>query len=208
MSIVLYIMVALSAVSVLGWERLSHSPAPFAEIAYSALGPSASTTISIMALFATINTVLLLLLASSRIIYGMAQSGSLPQILASVHPQTRTPLAATLVCMILAMAFVFLGDIAFVANVSNFTVFVTFIVINAVLIVLRYRKPEIYRPFHVPFSWGRLPLLPILGIFFNAFMLAQLTCQVMAIGLGLMILGGLAAMLNRRSLRSKPESNS
>jgi basic amino acid/polyamine antiporter, APA family len=198
-SIVLYIMVALSAVSVIGWERLSHSPAPFAEIAYSALGPGASTTISIIALFATTNTVLLMLLASSRIIYGMAQSGSLPQILAYIHPRTHTPLVATLVCMALATAFVFLEDIAFVANVNNFTVFVTFMVVNAVLIVLRYRKPEMHRPFHVPFSWGRLPLLPILGIFFNAFMLAQLTRQVMAIGLGLMILGGVAAMLNRRS---------
>ena len=207
-SIVLYIMVALSASSVLGWERLSHSSAPFAEIAYSAFGPGASTIISIIALFATINTVLLLLLASSRIIYGMAQSGSLPQILASVHPLTRTPLAATLICMILAMAFVFLEDIAFVASVSNFTIFVTFIVINAVLIVLRYRKPAMNRPFQVPFTWGRLPLLPVLGIFFNAFMLAQLTWQVSAIGFGLMILGGLAAMLNRRSLWSYPGSNS
>lgn len=197
-SIVLYILVALSAVSVIGWERLSRSPAPFAEIAYTALGPDASTIISIVALFATINTVLLLLLASSRITYGMAQSGSLPQILASVHPLTRTPLAATLLCMVLAMAFVFLGDIAFVANVSNFTIFVTFMVINAVLIALRYRKPELYRPFHVPFSWGRLPLLPILGIFFNAFMLAQLTWQVIAIGIVLVILGGLAAMLSMR----------
>jgi len=41
-SIVLYIMVALSAVSILGWERLSQSSAPFADIARSALGPSAS----------------------------------------------------------------------------------------------------------------------------------------------------------------------
>ena len=49
-SIVLYIMVAFSAVSVLGWERLSQSSAPFADIAYSALGPNASTIISIVAL--------------------------------------------------------------------------------------------------------------------------------------------------------------
>lgn len=207
-SIVLYIMVAFSAVNVLGWEKLSHSSAPFAEIAYTALGPDASTIISIAALFATINTVLLLLLASSRIVYGMAQSGSLPQILASVHPLTHTPLAATLICMILAMAFVFLGDIAFVASVSNFTIFVTFMVINVVLIVLRYRKPAINRPFKVPFTWGRLPLFPVLGIFFNAFMLAQLTWQVIAIGLGLVILGGVAAMLSRRNLRSYPGDNS
>ena len=199
-SIVLYIMVAFSAVSVLGWERLSQSSAPFADIAYSALGPNASTIISIVALFATTNTVLLMLLASSRIIYGMAQAGSLPQILARVHPRTQTPWIAALLSMTFAMAFVFLGDIAFVANVNNFTVFVTFMVINAALIVLRYRKSEVHRPFQVPLSWGRLPLLPVLGIFFNAFMLAQLDWQVMAIGLGLVILGGLAAMLNRRSL--------
>ncbi len=201
-SIVLYIMVALSAASVLGWEKLSQSSAPFADIAYSALGANASTIISIMALFATANTVLLMLLASSRIIFGMAQSGSLPQILAKVYPRTQTPWAASLLSMILAAAFVFLEDIAFVANVNNFTVFVTFMVINAVLIVLRYRKTEACRPFRVPLCWGRLPLLPVLGIFFNAFMLAQLTTQVMAIGLGLTILGGLAAMLSRRSLRS------
>ena len=201
-SIVLYITVALSAVSVLGWERLSQSSAPFADIAYSALGANASTIISIIALFATTNTVLLMLLASSRIIYGMAQSGSLPQILANVHPQRRTPWTATLLSMALAMAFVSFQDIAFVANVNNFTIFVTFMVINAALIVLRYRKPEVYRPFQVPFSWGRFPLLPCLGIFFNTFMLAQLDWQVMAIGLGLMMLGGLAAMLNRRSIRS------
>lgn len=54
-SIVLYIMLALSAASVLGWERLSRSSSPFADITYSALGPSASTIISIMALFATTN---------------------------------------------------------------------------------------------------------------------------------------------------------
>jgi len=130
-SIVLYITVALSAVSVLGWERLSQSSAPFADIAYSALGANASTIISIIALFATTNTVLLMLLASSRIIYGMAQSGSLPQILANVHPQRRTPWTATLLSMALAMAFVSFQDIAFVANVNNFTIFVTFMVINA-----------------------------------------------------------------------------
>jgi APA family basic amino acid/polyamine antiporter len=197
-SIVLYIMVALSAISVLGWERLSRSSAPFADIAYFALGANASTIISIMALFATTNTVLLMLLASSRIIYGMAHSGSLPRILASVHLRTKSPWTATLLSMIIAMAFVFLEDIALAANVNNFTVFVTFIVINAVLIALRYRKPQMHRPFQVPLSWGRLPILPVLGIFFNAFMLAQLQWQVMAIGLCLTGLGGLAALLSRR----------
>lgn len=199
-SIVLYVMVAVSAVSVLGWERLSQSSAPFADIAFAALGKNASSIISVVALFATTNTVLLMLLASSRIIYGMAESGSLPKILAKVHPKNHTPWVATFLAMALAMAFVFLEDITFVANVNNFTVFVTFMVINAALVMLRYHKPELPRPFQVPLSWGRLPLLPILGIFFNAFMLVQLSSQAMVIGFGLMILGGLAALINKHNI--------
>ena len=199
-SIILYIMVALSAVSVLGWERLSQSSAPFANIAFAALGKNASSIISVMALFATTNTVLLMLLASSRIIYGMAESGSLPKILATVHPKNHTPWIATLLAMALAMVFVFLEDIAFVANVNNFTVFVTFIVINAALVMLRYHKPEFSRPFRVPLSWGRLPFLPLFGIFFNAFMLVQLSGQVIVIGFGLMVLGGLAALINKHNI--------
>lgn len=197
-SIVVYIMVALSAVSVLGWEALSRSSAPFADIAYSALGPEASVVLSVMALFATANTVLLMLVASSRIIYGMARSGCLPRIFASVHPQRQTPWMASLLSMTLSMAFVFLGDIALVANVNNFTVFVTFIVINAVLIWLRYKKPQVSRPFRVPVSLGRLALLPLLGILLNAFMLSQLDWQVVAIGLALTASGAAAAVANRR----------
>ena len=201
-SIILYILVAISAVSVLGWEELSRSSAPFSDIARYALGPNASAAISVMALFATTNTVLLMLLASSRIIYGMASSGSLPPILASVHPKTHSPWIATILSMIIAMSFVFLGDIAFVANVNNFTVFVTFIVINAVLISLRYKKPLIARPFRVPISLGKLAVLPILGIFFNLLMLTQLETRVMAIGLGLGGLGALAALLSMRYIKS------
>jgi APA family basic amino acid/polyamine antiporter len=194
-SIVLYIMVALCAVSVLGWQGLSQSAAPFAEIAHAALGQSASIAISVMALFATTNTVLLMILASSRIIYGMAESSSLPRVLAQVHPKTGTPWAAIILSVVLSMAFVLLEDIAFVANVNNFTVFQTFIVINAALIVLRYKDPEKPRPFHVPISLGRMPVLPVLGVLVNAFMLLQLSWQVLAIGVGLTLLGVAASFL-------------
>lgn len=200
-SIVLYIAVAVSAVSVLGWQRLSESAAPFGDIAFAVLGERASEVVSVMALFATSNTVLLMLLAASRIVYGMAESGSLPGVLSLVHPVTRTPWAAVLLAMILSMGFSLLSDIALVANINNFTVFLTFMIVNAALIVLRYRRPEAARPFRVPLSLERLPLLPVLGVVLNAFMLLQLSLDVLAIGAGLTILGGLAAFLVNRSSR-------
>ncbi len=198
-SIVLYVLVALSAVSILGWQDLSRSDAPFADIANAAFGKSAFFILSVVALFATTNTVLLMLLAASRIIYGMAGSSSLPDVLGRVHPVTRTPWVAILASMVLCMGFVLLEDIAFVANVNNFTVFVTFIVINVALILLRYRKPEIQRPFKVPLAVGRLPILPLLGVILNAFMLTQLSLEAIAIGIGLTVLGILVAFVINRS---------
>lgn len=199
-SIVLYILVALCAASVLGWEKLSASAAPFSDIAHAALGHNASLVISVMALFATTNTVLLMLLAASRIIFGMAESASLPRILSCVHSRTGTPWVAVILVAALCMAFVSLQDISFVANVNNFTVFLTFIVINAAMIRLRYRRPEAVRPFRVPFSWGKLPILPVLGVAVNVFMMLQLSWSVIAIGAGLTVLGGAAAHLLDRSM--------
>lgn len=193
-SIVLYILVALSAVGVLGWERLSESSAPFAEIAFVAFGESASLVLSVIALFATANTVLLMLLAASRIAYGMAEENSLPRFLARVHLRTRTPWASILAVMTLSAAFLFLGDIGLVANVTNFTLFLTFIFINAALVILRLRNPEIPRPFRVPLSLGRVPIIPIAGLATCALMITQLSFQVIAIGIALTLAGGLVAL--------------
>lgn len=194
-SIVLYVLVAISAVSVTGWETLSKSDAPFAELAFIALGSNASVFISVIALFATSNTVLLMLLAASRITYGMADSFSLPGVLAKVHPSRRTPWVAIFSIMLLSLVFVFAGDIQFAANVTNFTIFVTFIVINATLILLRYREPGLKRPFRVPVTIGRLPLMPLLGLGFCIFMLAQLGSDVLVTGVILTVLGLLFSLV-------------
>ncbi len=189
--ILLYVMVAVSAVSVMGWEPLGASPAPFAEIAFAALGKDAFVVISVIALFATANTVLLLLLASSRMIYGMARSSHLPHALSSVHPGRRTPRNAILVTMAVSMIFVLVGDIVLVANLTNFTIYVAFITVNGALIRLRWCKPHLIRPFRVPISLGWMPLLPVLGILSCAFMLMQLPTQVLVGGGLLTIMGWL-----------------
>ncbi len=188
-SIFLYITVALSAVSVMGWERLSTSDAPFADLAFLAFGSNAFILLTAIALFATANTVLMMMLGSSRIIYGMADSRTLPAILASVHTSRRTPWTAILVTMVVSILFIFAGDIAFVANVDNFTLFVTFFIINAALILLRYKEPEMNRPFRVPLNAGRFPVLPFLGILSCVFMLVQLEGKVILTGVMLVVLG-------------------
>ncbi|CAG0977799.1 putative amino acid permease YhdG [Methanosarcinales archaeon] len=194
-SVVLYILVAISAVSVVGWENLSRSDAPLADIAFSAFGSNAFIMLTIIALFSTANTVLLMMLGSSRIMYGMANSSHLPNILSMVHFSRRTPWAAIIMTSVLSLLFIFAGDIAFVANVANFTLFVTFFVINASMIVLRYKEPDVKRPFRVPFTIGRFPLLAFLGILFSVFMLLQLEAKVILVGTALVVVGGLLSFV-------------
>jgi APA family basic amino acid/polyamine antiporter len=199
-SIILYVLVAVSAVSVMGWEKLATSGAPFADLAFVALGSNAFALLSVIALFATANTVLMMLLGSSRIIYGMADSSTLPVILARVHPSRRTPWVAIFVAMVLSMLFIFAGDIAFVANIANFTLFVTFFVINAAVILLRYKEPQMIRPFRVPISIGKFTVLPFFGILFCIFMLFQLEWIVLIIGAALVVLGWLLSYVGMKKV--------
>lgn len=197
-SIILYILVSLAAVSVVGWEQLAASQAPFADVAAVALGPAAFTLISIIALFATANTALLMMVASSRIIYGMASSFSLPPILARVHPRTRTPWTAIIAVVLASIMFLFIGEIGFVANVTNFTLFVTFILINASVILLRYRAPDAVRPFRIPGSIGLLPIIPVIGIISCCLLLAQLEPLVLLVGGLLVAIGAAIALVGER----------
>jgi APA family basic amino acid/polyamine antiporter len=77
---------------------------------------------------------------------------------------------------------IFTGDIAFIANVTNFTLFVTFIGINASVIALRYHSPHATRAFRVPGSVGRLPLLPVAGIISCILLLASQEWTVFLLG--------------------------
>jgi APA family basic amino acid/polyamine antiporter len=194
-TIVLYMLVALCVVSVVSWETLAASEAPFAEVAAEALGPDAFVVISAIALFATANTVLLMLLAASRIAYGMAESSAMPDFLARLHPKRRTPWTAIIVVMLLSIAFVFSGDIAFVASANDFILFSTFVVINGGLIALRRREPDRPRPFRVPLSIGWLPVPPVLGIFTCIFLIVHLEPAAILLGSALAVVGGVLAFV-------------
>ncbi len=198
-STTLYILVAFSSVSILGWESLANSPAPFSQIAFTALGPNGSLLLSIIALFATSNTVLLLLLAGSRIVYGMAASNSLPLILRKVHPRTRTPWTSIVIVGIIAIMFLFLGNLEFLASATNYALFLSFIFINASVIILRYTSPDFKRPFKIPINIKRLPLLPVFGLITCIILLFQLKFSAIALGIVITIIGLIFAFLRPKN---------
>lgn len=185
---ILYVLVALSSISILDWRVLGASNAPLADVAESAL-PGSLSLLGIIALFSTGNTVLILLITVSRMLYGMARSGALPKFLSTVSEKRRTPWVAGMVSMALVLLFAMIGDIKKVAEISNFSILSVFVVVNASLIRLRYSKPYIVRPFKVPLNIGKFPVLPFLGIIFSLFLMSRFDPVTILAGIGIFVLG-------------------
>ncbi len=199
---VLYILTAVSALSILGSQALGASTAPIAEVAAKALhanSAQAFAVLGIIALFSTANTVLLLLVTTSRLFYGMAKEGGLPKLLAAVHSRRQTPHLAILLTAVATIAFVLLGNIEFAARLTDFAVFAVFIAVNLAAIILRVKNPNLHRPFKMPFAINNVPITAVLGV---------LTCAALSLSLGLEIIaGGLIVTLIGLGITALPKKN-
>jgi APA family basic amino acid/polyamine antiporter len=169
----LYVLVALALVALLSPAAAARSHAPLAA-AVAEGAPRLAGVLGGVALFATANTALAALLAGSRILYGISSGGDLPGPLQAILPKRKTPWLATLVIAGVAAGLLPLGRVDLVASMSSFASLVAFSGVNTALLVLRYRDPDRRRPFRVPFTVGRIAVLPLLGLVSNAILITQL----------------------------------
>ncbi len=181
---VIYMLVGITAVSVIGWKTLASSSAPLALVATALLNSFAGVLLSIVALFSTGNTVLILLVTTSRMLYGMGKDLKPLGFLSILHKSRRTPINAILLTALISIAFVFFGKkIDFIANISNVVLFITFFLVNLSVIFLRYnRYAKNKRGFTVPLNIGRFPVLPALGAAFCVFMIANIEVFTTIVG--------------------------
>lgn len=171
----IYILVSVSAVALVSWEELSSTDAPLAVAAERAFGRAGVMALTAIALFATSNTVLMMLVAGSRIIYGMSRERALPGSLGRIHRSTGTPWVSVLVVMavvVILLAFS-RGNIVDIANIAVFVIFIVYVFVNLALIWLRLKQPDLARGFRSPLSIGRLPVLAALGFLTTLAMLTQ-----------------------------------
>ena len=163
---VIYCLTAISVVSILPYDEIANSQAPLSSVVSAVLGPIGGILMSFIALFATANTVLIMMIVTSRMMYGMARDKALPEGLSKVSTKFKTPALAVLATMILTiipLGLYFIGDISTVAEATVFGVLITFFLVNLSLIVLRKKKPELERPFKLKPNIRWLPIVSLLG---------------------------------------------
>mgnify|MGYP001312207536 FL=1 len=168
---VLYILMALVMTGLTPFMNLNVPHPVF--VAIDAAGPSLKWLtyfINIGAIAGLSSVVLVMLMGQPRIFYAMSRDGLLPPVFGKVHPKFKTPYVATIITGAVAMFFGGLFPIDILGELVSIGTLLAFIIVCAGVLVLRYRSPDLKRPFKTPL----VPLVPILGIGTCGFMMAFL----------------------------------
>jgi len=160
---VLYCLTSVAVISILPFDVIASVPDPLNAVATAAMGPAGGVVMSIVALFATANTVFITLIVTSRMIYGMSRDGAFPRSLGRISPKRGTPTVSIILVMLVTVGMVFFQDLTFVANATVFAILIAFAFVNLSLIVLRRREPTTRRPFRASPSVGTVPVTALLG---------------------------------------------
>lgn len=188
-STILYIGVAISSVSILSVEELSMSSAPLSDIIFKGFGQSNAFIVSILAVFATLSTILALLIGTSRLLFGMSEENALPSVLQRISPFTKTPGIAVFMTGLGASIFVLFKNLGLIASLVNFSIFLIFILVNLSLIFLRISAPQLDRPFKVPLNIKNIPILSIFAVLICCVMLIQFSAIIFLGGFILILIG-------------------
>jgi APA family basic amino acid/polyamine antiporter len=154
---ILYMAVAITAVSAVPWQDLAKAPSPLTEVirvTAPAIPPIVFTAIT---LFAVSNTALVNYVTSSRLLYGMAEQGLLPAVVGRVHRVNRTPHIAVVILLVLLAPLALLGTVGQLASAAVLLLLLVFALMNAALVILQRRADEHRGAFEIH------PAVPVCG---------------------------------------------
>lgn len=167
---VLYISVAGVLTGMVRWQQINIE-APVARAFLDRGLTTASHIITLGALAGLTSVMLVMLLGQTRVLYSMANDGLLPKkFFAAVHPKFRTPWKNTILVGLLAAIVGSVTPIDDIGKMVNIGTLLAFVIVSIAVVVLRRTNPDQPRPFRTP--W--VPLVPILGVISNGYMMYKL----------------------------------
>lgn len=163
----IYLLVAFAALGAVvpadgqpSWQYLGeHKETALVEVARSFFR-GGGLMILLGGLFSTMSALNATIYSSSRVSFAMGRDRNLPSWFGRIHPQRQTPHWSILVSGGLSAVMAVALPIEVVASAANIMFLLLFIQVQAALIALRKKRPDLKRGFRVP--W--VPLVPGVGI--------------------------------------------
>ncbi len=155
---VIYVLVATVLLGIVPYSRLNVAD-PLA-VGIDATGLHwLSPVIKVAALFGLFSTMLVNLLAQTRIFFSMSRDGLLPPIFGRVHPRFRTPYLSTILTAVIIALVAGLTPIGVLGQLVSIGTLLAFVLVSVGVIILRRQQPDLPRPFRAP----GVPFVPIAG---------------------------------------------
>jgi len=175
-TVIVYLAVVTVAVGTLGADGLADAGEAGIAAAATSFMPTGlpiiqngGALIVFGAVFSTLTALNAVVIASSRVAFSMGREGQLLPSFGQIHYRYGTPFVA-----ILASAVVMLGSVALptqsAGNMASLFFLLSFIIVNVAVIRLRRERPNMNRPYKMPYY----PAPPLLGIVLNLILVAVL----------------------------------
>src|SRR3954452_11992828 len=142
----------------------------------------------------------------SRLSWSLAKHRQLPSIFARVHPKYVTPWFTIVVFAVLATILLIPGKTNSLGTLYSFGAMLSFTTAHAAVVALRSRRPDLERPYRMPwnvrFRGGLLPLSAViggLGTFAAWVSVVALHVEARTVGIAWMVVGMTGYFIYRRA---------
>ncbi|HKW11537.1 MAG TPA: amino acid permease [Gemmatimonadaceae bacterium] len=164
---VLYILMGLVMTGLAHYTDLNVPQPVFVAISKAPALAWLGLLVNIGAIAGLASVVLVMLMGQPRIFFSMSRDGLLPSVFGKVHPKFQTPYVTTIVTGIVAAAVAGFFPIGLLGELVSIGTLLAFVIVCFGVMVLRYKRPNIPRPFRTPL----VPIVPILGILICGYMM-------------------------------------
>lgn len=157
---IIYVVFALVLTGMVNYQDMRGDAAPVATAINRTDFPWLQRMIKIGIIAGFSSVILVLLYGQSRIFFSMSRDGLLPKLFSDIHPTWRTPWRSNILFMFFVSVFAGFFPISKLGHMTSIGTLFAFVIVCAGVLVLRYKQPDLPRPYKTPF----FPWTPIAGI--------------------------------------------
>jgi len=170
--IVIYTLITIASLFVLKSTDWGNTPTPLATITGKLFGSYGYTLFMILAIISLFDSILVSSLSETRFMHSIFSHIYPPFKDKDMDEIHKTPYLSILILLffsiIIILTFNNIGTTAILGDIFILTIF---IIVNIIVIILRFKRPNELRKFKIPFNIGKVPIPAVLAIFMSLYMI-------------------------------------